>query len=238
MNENSFKIEKLIQESIQFILTLPSYKPLPDAKRIQEQGNKLLEMRFDLVKIEILQSSKTKIDYQCMKILFKSVLSYYNSHFVTERLKAEIKNLLQKEESYAIFYISQIYLLNEIINDKIKQLIETFNEIENKAEKNNQQVYFDENKFKSVMQRAIKANLVDDKYKPNNNTNQGQLKLLALYTSIEVGIEKPWKFFGELWEIRNLAQIKEESYSTKKLNKVKELFSKKIIQESQTYTFR
>jgi hypothetical protein len=62
MNENSFKIEKLIEESIQFILTLPSYKPLPDAKRIQEQGNKLLEMRFDLVKIEILQSSKTKID--------------------------------------------------------------------------------------------------------------------------------------------------------------------------------
>lgn len=91
----------------------------------------------------------------------------------------------------------------------------------------------DNPKAKEVLQRGIKANLLDENYQLLKGVTQGQAYLFALYASQELRIYNQWKVFGgSLWGIKNLGKVKLESTRDEKLDVVRNLFSEKIIKDA------
>ena len=91
----------------------------------------------------------------------------------------------------------------------------------------------DNPKAKEVLQRGIKANLLDENYQLLEGVTQGQAYLFALYASQELRIYKQWKVFGiSLWGIKNLGKVKLESARDERLDVVRNLFSEKIIKDA------
>ena len=86
--------------------------------------------------------------------------------------------------------------------------------------------------IESILERAVKAGLLDNNYMPINGTTQAQLKLLACYTSVELEIDTPWKTFGEFWGIKHLAQVNDTTTKEEKLNKVRRLFEKDVLKKA------
>ena len=93
----------------------------------------------------------------------------------------------------------------------------------------------DNPKAKEVLQRGIKANLLDENYQLLKGVTQGQAYLFALYASQELRIYNQWQVFGvSLWGIKNLGRVKLESTRDEKLDVVRGLFSEKIIRDAMT----
>lgn len=93
----------------------------------------------------------------------------------------------------------------------------------------------DNTKAKEVLQRGIKANLLDENYQLLKGVTQGQAYLFALYASQELRIYNQWQVFGvSLWGIKNLGRVKLESTRDEKLDVVRSLFSEKIIKDAMT----
>lgn len=91
----------------------------------------------------------------------------------------------------------------------------------------------DNHKAKEILQRGIKAGLLDDNYQLLKGVTQGQAHIFALYASQELRIFEPWKVFGILlWGMNNLGKVKPESTREKKLAIVRGLFSDKIVKEA------
>lgn len=90
----------------------------------------------------------------------------------------------------------------------------------------------DTEEARTIFQRAIDAGLMNTDFQWKNNITSYQKKRFALLSSIELNIKKKWKIFGELWNIRNMCQIKDYEGSEEKIKEIDLMFSKEIIDKS------
>ena len=89
---------------------------------------------------------------------------------------------------------------------------------------------------KAVLQRAINAGFLDEKYQPvEGKMTRGQQKAFAIYASCELGLKRKWKPFELLWNYKHLQQVDIGDTSEERVKDVAKLFSKEVIQESKLY---
>ena len=67
---------------------------------------------------------------------------------------------------------------------------------------------------------------------PCSTTKKVELKLIALYTSAELGIKRKWKVFENLWKIDKLAQVRELDMSDETKEAVQRHFSSEVISKA------
>lgn len=61
---------------------------------------------------------------------------------------------------------------------------------------------------KEILNRGVKAGLLNTDYQPDKDTTKYQLYEFASMASNLLGIKNKWKVFGGLWSIKNLGQVK------------------------------
>ena len=88
-------------------------------------------------------------------------------------------------------------------------------------------------KAKLILQRAVDAGFLDNNYKPiKGKMTRAQQKMFALYAGIELGLDKPWSAFGILFDYPNLQQVREWESSQKRLDEIRNLFPKDIVEKA------
>ena len=89
---------------------------------------------------------------------------------------------------------------------------------------------------RAVLQRAIDAGFLDEKYQPvAGKMTRGQQKAFAIYASKELGLRRAWKPFELLWNCKHLQQVDIEDTSEERVREIAKMFSKEVIQESKLY---
>ena len=89
-------------------------------------------------------------------------------------------------------------------------------------------------KAKDILQKAIDAGLLDSNYKPTPQMTRAQQKAFAIGMGLECGFfGKHLKPFKEYWGVKNLGQVKLESYAESSIERVKMLFSATTRQKMQ-----
>ena len=89
---------------------------------------------------------------------------------------------------------------------------------------------------RAVLQRAIDAGFLDEKYQPvAGKMTRGQQKAFAIYASKELGLRRAWKPFELLWNCKHLQQVNIEDTSEERVREIAKMFSKEVIQESKLY---
>lgn len=109
------------------------------------------------------------------------------------------KILYQLDEACQDFSFS-IY---DVVEDAKKKLISTPKAVSNLPEELNN------DEAKKYFSNAIKAGFMDNCYKWNGTNYQAAL--FAEICSEKLGIKHKWKTFGTLWNMKNLAQTRQES---------------------------
>ena len=158
-------------------------------------------------------------------------MNYYKSLIIEELEKDG-----NEYEGQFFFYSKAVILLIEQVGDLIDNSPKIADEVKlTVSDCNKLPKELDNPKAKEVLQRGIKANLLDENYQLLKGVTQGQAYLFALYASQELRIYNQWQVFGvSLWGIKNLGRVKLESTRDEKLDVVRGLFSEKIIRNAMT----
>ena len=124
------------------------------------------------------------------------------------------------------------FILSWLNNDRIF-LIDMFNRLTGDSNNNNISTTLpkklDNDKAKSILQRGVDANLLDDNFQPiKEKMTKYQMKEFAELASLELGIKEKWKVFGFLWNAKNLGQIKNYEANFDSLKIIENLFPKEI----------
>lgn len=91
----------------------------------------------------------------------------------------------------------------------------------------------DNDKAKSILQRGVDANLLDDNFQPiKEKMTKYQMKEFAELASLELRIKEKWKVFGFLWNAKNLGQIKNYEANFDSLKIIENLFPKEIVEKA------
>lgn len=81
-----------------------------------------------------------------------------------------------------------------------------------------------------VLKRGVGAGFLNESFMPiKGKMTRAQQKMFALYAGTELGIDCIWKTFQDLWNCKNLAQVREVDAKAESLDAIKVLFPREVV---------